>query len=36
MQELGLSLDQIKHLVADNDSADDISGILLLKEAQIE
>ena len=36
MKELGLSLDQIKRLVADDVSADELRGMLSLKKAQVE
>ena len=36
MKELGLTLDQIQRLVADNVSGDEIRGMLTLKKAQVE
>ena len=36
MKDLGLTLEQIKHLVADDVSADEIRGMLSLKKAQVE
>ena len=36
LKELGLTLEQIKRLVADNVSADEIRGMLSLKKAQVE
>lgn len=36
MKELGLTLDQIKGLVADNVSPDELRGMLSLKKAQVE
>lgn len=36
LKELGLTLDQIKRLVADNVSPDEIRGMLSLKKAQVE
>ncbi len=36
MKDLGLTLDQIKRMVADEISADEIRGMLSLKKAQVE
>ena len=36
MKELGLTLEQIQHLVMDNVSAEEIRGMLSLKKAQVE
>ncbi|MBL8163694.1 MAG: MerR family transcriptional regulator [Anaerolineae bacterium] len=36
LKELGLSLDQIRRLLADNISVDEMQGMLLLKKAEIE
>ena len=36
MKELGLTLEQIKRLVADDVSAEEIRGMLSLKKAQVE
>ena len=36
MKELGLTLEQIKRLVADNVSAEELRGMLSLKKAQVE
>ncbi|MCK6578670.1 MAG: MerR family transcriptional regulator [Anaerolineae bacterium] len=36
LKELGLSLDQIRQLVKDNVSADEMQGMLLLRKAEIE
>lgn len=36
LKDLGLSLDQIRRLLSDNVSADEIQGMLLLKKAEIE